>query len=106
MIGVREAGRRDGARHRDVGAGGQHVGVMLGQTRDDRHHLFGGLARAEHRLGGAATQRPVVIDLREAQVFVGQPAQSAHRRVHVEPPGAHVVEDPANGFPIHWRSAA
>ncbi len=79
---------------------------MLGQTPDDRHHLLRGLARAEHGLRGAATQRPVVIDLREPQVFVRQPTQSSHGRVHVEPARAHVVEDSADGVPIHWRRAA
>ena len=95
---------RRGHRGGDVAAraGGEHVRVSRGQPLDDRHHLLRRLARTEHRLGGSAPQRPVMIDLREAQILVRQAAQPVQRRLDVDSPGAQVFEQPADGVPIHW----
>ena len=79
--------------------------MMRGEPADDRHHLLGGLAGAEHGLGAAGAERAVMIDLGEAEVLVGQPAQPRHRRLHVEPPGPHVVEQSRERLAIHRRAA-
>jgi hypothetical protein len=74
---------------------------MNDQALEDCDDLRGRLAGAEHRLGRAAAERAVVVDLRESQVFERQRAKPRGRRVDVDTPGPEIVQERAKRFPIH-----
>ena len=59
--------------------------------------LLRGLARPEDRLREAAAQRPVVVDLGEAQVLVGEGLQALGRLLGRDGARAHGVEQVAEG---------
>ncbi len=99
---------RQPARHqrRDdpgVGAGGQHVVVVLGQAGDDGHHLLRRLARAVHRLRHPVPQRAVQIDPCEAQVVVRHRPQPGERFVRGDGARGHRVQEGLYFFPVHRR---
>ena len=51
--------------------------------------------------GPARAQRPVVIDLGEAEILERQRGQPGQRGVHAQPTALHLVEHPPQGVPIH-----
>ena len=101
VVDTRHAGGLDGGRGRRVASRGEHVGVVHGQARDDRHHLLGGLARAEDGLRPAGAQRAVQIELGEAEILVGQRGQARAGGVDREMAAPHVLEKLPERLPIH-----
>ena len=84
-------------------AGHQNVARFRQKGRGDRRDLIGGLAGSENHLGHAMTQRAMVIDLREAQIFKRQVAQAVERGVDVHGSGAHLFEQRAQVVLIHRK---
>ena len=81
--------------------GDHHVLTPRHDPIDDGHHLLGGLARAEDRLGEAAAQSAVVVDLGEAQVFEGQGLQALARLVGGQGTLPYGVQQVFEGAGIH-----
>ena len=93
--------RRDLLLDRGGGARHQHALAARGHALDDRHDLLGSLAGAEHRLGEAASQCAMVVDLGEAEVLVGERRQAARRLVGAHPPVPHALEKLLDAARIH-----
>ena len=87
--------RRD-ARHQDIARFRQ-------EGRRNRGDLIGGLAGTEDHLGHAMTQRAVVIDFCEAQIFERQVTQAIERGVDVHGTGAHFLKQRAQLVLIHRK---
>ena len=73
--------------HGAIRSGGEDVRVMNDQALEDRDDLRGGLAETEDGLRRAASERAVMVDLRESQIFERQRAKLRDRRVDVDTPG-------------------
>ena len=74
-------------------AGHEHVLAAGGDPLDDGRDLLRRLAGPEDGLREAAAERPVVVDLGEAEVLVGQASAGAPR-----PPRRGLTSSVANGL--------
>jgi len=94
----------------DATDGAVHLGGRPGHedalapSRDPLHdgdHLLRGLPAAEHGLGKAPAQGPMVVDLGEPQVFVGQRGQALGGRLGSQGAVAHLLEQVLEASRIH-----
>ena len=91
--------------HRCVGASDQQIGRPLQERRRNGPDLFDGLAAPQNDLGHAVPQLAVMVNLREAEVFVGEIPEFLDRAVDIAIPVTDTLQEGAQAFVVHgWLS--
>jgi hypothetical protein len=81
--------------------GNQNIRTTFQQRSRDADNLFGGFAESEDDFGHAVPQRPVMVDLGEAEVFKGHVTNSGDRLVDLDRALANLFEEGAELSFIH-----
>ena len=87
--------------HVGGGAGDDHVLAAGHDAIDDRHTWSGVLPAPKMASGKASPKRPVVVDLGEAQVLIGEGFQAPCRLLRRNRAGTHGIEQLSDGARIH-----
>src|SRR2546422_8141149 len=89
-----------------VGAGGQDVAPVFGEARENLGHVRGTLPFCEYHFRHSCTQRSMMIQLGESQVFEWHMPQALHRFIGRELAAANLFEKFANGISVQKKHSA
>ena len=87
--------------HFGRGPGHDDVLALAGDAVHDGGDLLGRFALAEHRLGKAAAEGPMVVDLGKAQILVGQGAELVGGLIGRNPTRLDGLEQLPEGLGVH-----
>ena len=91
----------DQCRHLASRARGQQGAMMLQQGLGNGANLSRRLPLAENHFGESLPYRPMVIERREPQIFIGQGAELIERRGHWQSAGLHLGQESFKRLLVH-----